>query len=416
MAFPFVRQVLSRALWGASPFFLVDVGASGGIGDVWSTFGERLRAVGFDPLVAEVERLNAGEARAAVSYEAAFVGFPRLDTVFPAALRGNPIATRSNQPFGRSSAVWAQELKQQDYVREQFNAGRDVEYARRSISLDERFADEPAPPDFIKIDTDGSDFHVLLGAERLIGRGVLGVEIESQFHGAVHEYANVFANIDRFMRERGFSLFDLSTWRYSRRDLPAPFYYDIAAQTQSGQVLWGDAVYFRDLAAPQYEAMFPFTMTRERALKLACLFELYGLPDCACELILRSAEAGFIDDPSPLLDALTPGTHGPLTYQQYRDRFAADPDAWLPTRMRAAARGSGATRTEAAPPVVAPDGSTSSAAAAIAHLTRELDETRGKVRLLRHRTTKMQQERETMRTELRELRARHRDERPAPLE
>ena len=420
MAFPLTNLVTAAGLWGPSPFFLVDVGASGGIAGVWSALGERFRAIGFDPLIAEVARLNSAEKRPDVSYEAAFVGYPRFDEVFPPSLRHDPLASRLNQPFHRSSAVRAQALKRSDYVREEFNQGEEVRYTDRHISLDERFGNEAQAPDFIKIDTDGGDYQVLLGAENVLARGVLGIHVESQFHGVVHDYGNLFSNIDRFLRARGFSLFDLSTWRYSRADLPAPFVYEIAAQTRTGQVSWGDALYLRDLALPGYDGMFQFSTTLERVLKLACLHELFGLPDCAAELVVHARQLGLLNEVTPMLDALTPTTHGRLTYREYIDRFTADPDAWLPSRIGAKAAASAPapdvspemTMSVQAPPVAGSEATATDPAVAV--LRQELDETRAKVRLLRHRTAKLQQEREAMRAELRTLRARAKDERAAP--
>ena len=69
---------------------LIDVGASGGIGEHWRALGDDLCAIGFDPLVAEVEWLNRHENRKNVRYEAAFIGCPEYDDLFP-------------EPFLRSS-------------------------------------------------------------------------------------------------------------------------------------------------------------------------------------------------------------------------------------------------------------------------------------------------------------------------
>src|SRR6516225_1369140 len=53
---------------------VIDVGCSGGVGTEWEVFGAALCAVGFDPLVSEIERLRQTEQRPNISYEAAFVG------------------------------------------------------------------------------------------------------------------------------------------------------------------------------------------------------------------------------------------------------------------------------------------------------------------------------------------------------
>lgn len=53
------RLLVERGAFAEDPMFVVDVGASGGIDPYWREFGRQLEAVGFDPLVAEVDRLNS---------------------------------------------------------------------------------------------------------------------------------------------------------------------------------------------------------------------------------------------------------------------------------------------------------------------------------------------------------------------
>ena len=51
--------VESELLSKEEAFFLIDVGASGGIDSCWNAFGKYLHGVGFEPLVEECNRLNA---------------------------------------------------------------------------------------------------------------------------------------------------------------------------------------------------------------------------------------------------------------------------------------------------------------------------------------------------------------------
>lgn len=330
-----IDLVVDGGCWGDSDLCLLDVGASGGIHKRWSLLGNRLTAVGFDPLVAEVDRLNRLETRPKVRYEAASVGCHDYDSLFPPSIRNDPAASRFNQPFHRSSAAQAHAILHRDYVQQVFNSGAALEYSPRTITLDDYLASSPQlRPDFLKVDTDGSDYAVLLGASGLIESGMLlGISIETQFHGAVHDSANCFCNIDRFLRQRGFSLFDLTPQRYSRAALPAPFVSSIPAQTISGQVGFAKAVYFRDLAAPSYELMFGFAPTRERLLKLLCLYVLHGLNDCAAELLVTSDVLATEPRRAALLDALTPRTFGDRSYDAYIARFTDDPLAWLPANL-----------------------------------------------------------------------------------
>lgn len=52
-------SLVDAGVLDGADFLLVDVGASGGIDALWQAFHPRLHAVGFDPLIAEVARLNA---------------------------------------------------------------------------------------------------------------------------------------------------------------------------------------------------------------------------------------------------------------------------------------------------------------------------------------------------------------------
>lgn len=331
---PLTRYIVESRLWGDNPLFLVDIGASGGLQDRWRVFAGRLRAIGFDPLVSEIDRLNALETEPRVRYEAAYVGCRNFDERFPPALRRNRSRTKSNDPWKRSSAARAQDLQQesqgQSFIQQEFNSGAPVVRTDRVITLDEYF---PPPDrelvDFIKIDTDGHDIEALLGGDQMLASdSVLAVSIEAQFHGPIHECSNTFGNIDRFLRERGFTLFDLDPYRYSRAALPAPFVFNMPAQTRSGQVLWAEATYFRDLADPEYESLWRFTVTTERVLKLACLFELFDLPDCAAELLVTRGGALAADVRDRLLDLLAGGGQG--AYAGLVDRFEDDSKMWYP--------------------------------------------------------------------------------------
>lgn len=326
------QRVLELQLWGEGPLFLLDVGCSGGIESRWRAFGDRLRAIGFDPLVAEIDRLNGLNTHPGVRYEAAFVTCPDYDRLFPPAIRNDPLAARSDQAFPRVSAAAAIRRMPMSYIQTVFNAGAPVVKAERYISLDDAIpASEHPLVDFIKIDTDGHDIEVLLGAKGILSAGgVMGLTIEAQFQGSTHEAANTFANIDRLLRSHGFTLFDLDVHHYSRAALPAPFVIELAAQTTSGQVLWGEALYCRDVGAQDYDRMWGYEITQERVMKLACLFDLFELPDCAAELLVN--RGGFLAPElrDHLLDLLAAGAPG--SYAAHVAAFEKDYTQFFPSR------------------------------------------------------------------------------------
>jgi FkbM family methyltransferase len=318
-------------------FTLIDVGCSGGIHEHWRAFGGRLRAFGFDPQRQECARLNASEANPRVRYFPSLVGL-EPDHWFH---RTRP-AQRSPEDryfqtdvyevcLHESSAGLAFEcapgLRKLSDPR-----GDDLTTDRTSVS---RFVREQAvgDVDFVKIDTDGADLEVLLSCEEVVRTGaVLGFQIETPFIGSARETDNSFHNIDRTMRQHGYCLFSLSVNRYSRRALPAPFRYNFAAQTETGQPVWGDSLYFRNAGSPHAEAVLgqvPFG----KLLKLACLFEIFALNDCAAELIQRHRAAfGARTDPDRLLDLLTPPLHGTAySYADYIDLFRGDVNRFFPS-------------------------------------------------------------------------------------
>jgi len=314
---------------------LIDVGASGGIDGFWGEcFGPKLKAVGFDPLIAEVDRLNKARGYGGIRYEAALVGCHEFDTLFPPALRQDTIASKDNSSFPGTSAVRASDAMRMNYVKEVFNSGAEVRMADRLVSLDEYVQQEGIRSvDFVKIDTDGHDIEVILGAKQMLrAQEVLGICIETQMHGASHPYSNTFANIDRLLREWGFTLFDLDLWRYSRRSLPDKFYYKIPAQTVTGQVQWGEAVYFRDLARPDYEQMHGYAAGLAKKIKLACLFEIYGLPDCSAQILVQLQEQTDDHFFSTLLDELVSHYRGSrMSYSKFLEDFDSDPKRFFPS-------------------------------------------------------------------------------------
>ena len=308
-------------------FHLVDVGASGGLAAYWAQLGDRLHAVGFDPLVANMQRVQAAETRPHVRFEAAFVGAGDGGT--PAGVTGF-----FTNPYVRSSSVRAQELLRLDYVQQHFNDGAPVVWADRRISLDTYFADA-ARLDFLKVDTDGSDFEVLRGADALLRRGAfLGIVAECPFHGPVHEHANNFSNIERYLAARGFSLYDFDRHRYSRAALPGLFAYEIPAQTWIGQVVWGDALFFRDLAHPDYERTWGFTITRQHILTQVALFDIFGMPDCAADLLLARPDLTSPAERERLLDLLVASAGFRETYAAHVQRFERDVTAFYPSAYR----------------------------------------------------------------------------------
>jgi hypothetical protein len=166
----------------------------------------------------------------------------------------------------------------------------------------------------------------------LADRQVLGVAVEVNWFGSASPTESTFHNTDRLLRRHGYALFGVTVRPYSRTDLPAPFLREFYGETRFGQPYQGDGIYVRDLAAPDQQGLAD-ACPAEKLVKLACLYELIGLPDCAAEVLnrFRSRMAVF-GDIELLLDALTPPLLGEkLTYREYVSKFEEAPQLFLPS-------------------------------------------------------------------------------------
>lgn len=322
------------------PFSLIDVGCSGGLGEHWRAFGDQFRAVGFDPQEDECERLAAAEKSANTRYVAAWVGEPDYESHLPAGMTRETWRAANLAQFTRTSTAAAQALLGAD------NPGPAPRLTSRTTSVDAFVSGERVGVvDFIKIDTDGSDFEVILGARRTIAEGVLGLQVETQLHGIAHDYANTWSNIDRYLREMGFALFDFDVYRCSRAAFPDGFRWDDIGVTYHGQVSWAESLYLLDPGNPATPDA-AMSMTDMQLMKMLCLFEVYGLPDCAAELLLAQRERfeGLLDVQKTLDWLVQAWWPGGVTYESLISSFRGAPESF----KRSGAYGQAALRMAAA--------------------------------------------------------------------
>jgi hypothetical protein len=327
------RRLVEEGTFRQQPFTLLDIGSSGGISPFWRVFDPSLVALGIDPVVAECERLNKNEANPNVRYRSAFIGLPD-EHPFVQKRGGNE--PWGGNPWNRLSAPLAASILESMIPKEDklsvLNDWQRSELADTSvrITIDDLASEEGLSElDFIKVDVDGYDLDVILSAERCTKTSpVLGFTLEVNFYGSTADTDHTFHNTDKLMRKWGFDLFGLSMRRYSVAALPAPFEWDGPAQTIFGRPYQGDAVYLRDpLAAGTWGSPQCPTLSTQKLLKLACLFECFGLPDHAAELILANMQSLLTGcNPKAMLDILAKEVDPSVkNYSKYIEKFRLDP-------------------------------------------------------------------------------------------
>ena len=327
------RFLVKNEIFETEPFRLLDVGCSGGISPFWRVFEPSLAAVGIDPLVQECERLSADESNPHVKYRAAFIGLP---SNHPFVLKRDNKEPWAGNPWNRLSTSLAieilnpktSEIDKLPVLNDWQSSG--LIDSKTRIEVNQLVKEENFENlDFIKIDVDGDDIEVILSAESIAQKApILGFTLEVNFFGSTADTDHTFHNTDRLMRRLGFDLFGLSTNRYSVAALPARFERKGPGKTVFGRPYQGDAVYLRDpMAAGTPGAANIPTLTPHKLLKLACLFEIFGLPDHAAELIQGYKEILHqLCDPHDLLDILANEVDSSVgSYTEYIEKFRADP-------------------------------------------------------------------------------------------
>jgi FkbM family methyltransferase len=304
------------------PIVLLDIGARGGVGREWQVFGDQLRAYCFEPNEEECRRL-AASAPANLKY------VPR------ALSRQRGRKTLYHTAHTASAGLYRTDMK---YLGRFLNRDNGVTVGESAVdvsTLDDAIAEFGVPAvDFIKLDVEGAELDVLSGGRRCLSTAsLLGLLSEIRFHKEING-SPTFADLDLFVREAGFTLFDLEFHHQSRAAMPYPglqHYHrengePFFAYTTRGQIQDGNALYLRDLLLPNGNASIEQAPATS-VLKMCAIMEIFSLSDCAAELMLAARQRiDGVADTQRLLDLLASGVCGTaISFEAYTRRFLQHP-------------------------------------------------------------------------------------------
>jgi FkbM family methyltransferase len=194
------------------PIHVLDIGARGNLHPRWNRIADRVRVTAFEADEnAPVERASAR-------------GF---DIVRCALWKDErDVEFHLTRSAGCSSVY----VPNAQFLQRFDDPGRFDVLERRKVHAKPLSAFE-LKPNFIKLDTQGSELEILEGAGECLD-SVIGIEIEVEF-APVYQGQPLFPEVDTFLRSKGFELHDLN--RFYWRDL------------QDGQMrlIDGEALYFR---------------------------------------------------------------------------------------------------------------------------------------------------------------------------
>jgi FkbM family methyltransferase len=250
---------------GPERITFVDAGASGGVAKRWRAIAPALRVVAFEPDL----RSGVGEANRDSSI-----------VLVRKALAGG---------VGRRTMYLTRKPQTSSLYRPQMDVRRRFTDPERADILDEMEMDCTtidaalaevgiAGPDFIKIDTQGTELDVLRGADRAL-TSALGLEIEVEFLPLYHGAA-LFRDVDAHVSRFGFELYDLRRTFFRRAAEPP-------VNQAKGQLAFGDALYFRD--------WHEVAADRSRLARLAATLLVYGYADVVSEITTAATSLSDAD-------------------------------------------------------------------------------------------------------------------------
>ncbi|MFB2919490.1 FkbM family methyltransferase [Aerosakkonema funiforme] len=130
--------------------------------------------------------------------------------------------------------------------------------------------------DFLQLDVQGAEKQVLEGGIKILEKSIISLKTEVEFN-YLYVGQPLFSDIDIYLRDKGFRLFDLSLeGRAVRKDSL------ISSSVHPGTLFVGNAFYFRDLVQGNV-ANNP--NTPEKMFKLACIADMLEFTDYALEIL-----------------------------------------------------------------------------------------------------------------------------------
>lgn len=253
------------------PIRLVDIGASGGLQSNWKGTERYLQVIAFEPDERAFADLVKGQTSKAKYLNTALYKKKTSLNFHIARKQG-----------GSSLLLLNRTLLDKFPEVERFDILETIKI--KVDTLDNQLRQHQIEDvDFIKLDTQGSELFILEGATRTLS-DVFGLQIEVEFV-ELYQVQPLFSDIDRFVREFGFQLFDLR-----------PCYWKRAAGKKygkpQGQIMFADALYLRE--AKSFETTLDMfeddVLKKSKVLRAVSICILYGYLDYALEIFNQSGD------------------------------------------------------------------------------------------------------------------------------
>src|SRR5205823_5272419 len=137
-----------------------------------------------------------------------------------------------------------------------------------------RYSNQPQFGEFIKLDTQGTEYEILTGAKETLSDRTVALLVEV-WYCQVYDSQKLFSDIELFLRSLGFSFYGASVHYRSRKFL------DKRRHITKERPLWADAVFLKDPLPGGYSCV---QLTERQVHVLFVCSMLLGFFDFALEL------------------------------------------------------------------------------------------------------------------------------------
>lgn len=248
-------------------FTLVDIGAAGGAHKRWNDISELLRVVGFEPDEKEFVKLKNSDREMWFNIALSNIKGKRMLHITKSQTNTSFLMPNQNL------------LKQLQWSPGEPVTDHDIikEVEVECDALDGVLKNKNVRPDYLKLDTQGSELDILKGADRVLREDLLIAEIEVEF-APIYKDQPLFADIDAFMRERGFILQDLGNFLYMKpRGLAG-------VGGAKGRIIAADALYIKDFSNDFRKL---YELGENKVFAAIAGYAAYGYPELGINLLQR---------------------------------------------------------------------------------------------------------------------------------
>lgn len=264
------------------PFVVVDIGVQGGGHPRWNLLGKYLELHGFDAIKEVIDSLQAqNRGKENLHYYWTAAGDQDEDRT---------LHLNHADPF--SSSLFAQGEDRFGTAATRLVDKRTVPVRR----LDTLLSEGKIPKaDFLKMDVEGFEKRVLLGAREFLASGLLGIETETNFNTSTEYPKSHLGTMQELVLAHNFLVFDINFNRIPRatfqQALRKAGRRPVTDQRSVGRPATLNVLFCRDfIAEADHPADFQAVVSApsvDQIIKMLVIYELHGLNDIAVDTAER---------------------------------------------------------------------------------------------------------------------------------